>query len=159
MRVTIFSLAIIAAGLLGATQTASAQTAENYPWCFIESSEGHHSCYFQTREQCVATLTGIEGNCYPNWNYQPLPGGLPPAVVDRTARTVESYKWCSVRTNDGAKDCYYDTLEDCNTTSNAVNVNGFSGACYPSPYYRPAAAPAPRGRVVAKKRSSERNDR
>jgi len=154
MRVTILSLAVIAAGLLGATQTASAQSAENYPWCFIESSEGHHSCYFQTREQCMATLTGIAGNCYPNWDYHPLPGGLPPPVVDTTARTVYTYKWCLIRSADGTIDCYFDTLELC-----MAEASGITGNCYPNPHYRPTAAPLAARGQVAKKRSNERNDR
>ena len=83
MRVTIFSLAIIAAGLLGATQTASAQTLLNYQWCLIQAAEGHVSCSFQTREQCLGTAArgGLDGNCYPNWDYKPFPGGLPQQPV------------------------------------------------------------------------------
>jgi len=159
MRVTIFSLAIIAAGLLGATQTASAQTAYNYQWCLIQAADGHTSCYFQTEEQCRATALpgGLDGNCYRNWDYKPFPGGLPPPVVDTTARTVYTYKWCGVGTPSGASQrgsCYYDTLEECMT-----DLSGVTGNCYPNVDYRPPAAPAPRGRVVAKKRSNDRNDR
>jgi hypothetical protein len=156
MRVTIFSLAIIAAGLLGAPQTASAQTLLNYPWCLIQAAEGHVSCSFQTREQCLGTAArgGLDGNCYQNWDYKPFPGGLPPPVVDTTARTVYTYKYCGIPSTDRGHDCYYDTLEDCHAT-----LSGVTGNCYPNPAYRPPAAPAPRGRVVAKKRSNERNDR
>ena len=90
MRVTIFSLAIIAAGLLGAPQTASAQTLYNYQWCLVQAAEGHTSCSFQTEEQCRATALpgGLDGNCYRNWDYKPFPGGLPPPVIDTTARTL-----------------------------------------------------------------------
>jgi len=173
MRVTILSLAIIAAGLLGATQTASAQNAYNYPWCSIENGAGRvldgglgggfgPSCYYQTREQCEASNGPQRGICVQNREYRPFPGGLPPLVVDTTARTVASYRWCAVSTTavGGSRDCYFDTLEDCKT-----EMTGVIGNCYPNPYYRPtaAAAPpaaaAPRGQVVAKKRPTDRNDR
>jgi hypothetical protein len=151
MRVTILSLAIIAAGLLGATQTPSAQNAYNYPWCSITNATGRvldgglgggsgPQCYYQTYEQCMATNWPQDGNCYPNTEYRPFPGGLPPLAVDTTARTVESYRWCAISANAAeARDCYYDTLEDCKTT-----MTGIIGNCYPSPYYRPPAAAAAR---------------
>jgi Protein of unknown function (DUF3551) len=159
MRLTIFSLAligIIPAMSVGAPKTASAQTLYNYKWCFVDASEGHTSCSFQTQEQCLATATGITGNCYPNWDYQPFPGGLPPPVVDTTARTESTYKYCFIRSADGTIVCYFDTLELC-----LQEASGITGNCYPNTNYRgPSAAAAPRGRVVAtKKRSIDRNDR
>ena len=159
MRVTILSLAVIAAGLLGATQTASAQSSYNYPWCtvsFEEGGSGGPGCSYLTREQCMGQDIRQLGNCYPNPEYKPLPGGLPPPVVDRTARTVYSYKYCLIRSADGTIDCYFDTLEFC-----LAEASGITGNCYPNPHYRgPTAAVAPRAQVAAtKKRSINRSDR
>jgi hypothetical protein len=155
MRVTILSLAIIAAGLLGATQTASAQqlaepNAYNYPWCSISNQGGRvldgglgggfgPQCYYRTRKDCEENNGPQLGACYPNLEYRPFPGGLPPIAVDTTARKVESFRWCAVPSaaTAGARDCYYDSLEECKTT-----MTGIIGNCYPNPYYRPTAATA-----------------
>ena len=159
MRVTILSLAVIAGGLLGATQTASAQTTYNYPWCAInhmEGTSGAPQCYYYSREQCVAEDSRQISVCYPNLEYKPLPGGLPAPVADPTARTVYSYKYCLIRAADGTIDCYFDTLEHC-----LQEVSGITGNCYPNPHYRgPVAGAAARAQVVAtKKRTVNRNDR
>jgi len=167
MRVTILSLAIIAAGLPGAIQTAWAQqlaepNAYNYPWCAISNQGGRvldgglgggfgPSCYYRSRKDCEDNNGPQLGGCYPNLEYRPFPGGLPPIVIDTAARKVESFRYCGVTASEGgARDCHYDSLEECKTT-----LTGIIGNCYPSPYYRPtAAAPpeaAPRGQVVAKK--------
>ena len=51
--------------------------AQNYPWCANYGSpmgEGGTNCGFTTREQCLATVSGIGGSCDLNTQY------VPPAV-------------------------------------------------------------------------------
>lgn len=48
--------------------------AQNYPWCaFYDTGDQAINCGFVTREQCMATVSGIGGFCMPNNTYQPLP--------------------------------------------------------------------------------------
>ena len=173
MRVTILSLAVITAGLLGATQTASAQqlaepNSYNYPWCSISNQGGRvldgglgggfgPSCYYRTRKECEENNGPQLGACAPNLEYRPFPGGLPPIAVDTTARTVASYRYCArSAAAETAQDCYFDTLEECKT-----EMTGIIGNCYPNPYYRPSAAAAtpppaaakPRGQAAATSRT------
>ena len=155
MRVTILSLAVIAAGLLGATQTASAQqlaepNAYNYQWCSISNQGGRvldgglgggfgPQCYYRTRKECEENNGPQLGLCVQNREYRPFPGGLPPIAVDTTARTVASYRYCAISAAaETARNCYFDTLEDCKT-----EMTGIIGNCYPNPYYRPSAASPP----------------
>jgi hypothetical protein len=70
MRLTVLSLAIIGTGMVGAAQTASAQSSNSYPWCSINSTDGQQSCYFTSRQQCETTMSGISGTCVPNPNYR-----------------------------------------------------------------------------------------
>ena len=65
MRLYILSLSLVAVALLGEIQTASAQSAYDYPWCsrYFKREGGGMSCYFKTREQCMATVSGIGGYC------------------------------------------------------------------------------------------------
>jgi hypothetical protein len=56
---------LIVAGLLAAAP-ASAQSAYDYPWCGIYTSNqgagGAQSCYYTSYAQCMATMTGL-GYC------------------------------------------------------------------------------------------------
>ena len=44
--------------------TASPGAAQYYTWCSIRSASG--GCYFETRDQCMATISGTGGRCYEN---------------------------------------------------------------------------------------------
>ena len=69
-------LLIFVVGMLVAkTQVASAQTAYDYPWCARTRDKGSFSCYFTTREQCLATISGIGGLCVTNPYRPPAPTG------------------------------------------------------------------------------------
>jgi len=52
--------------------------AQNYPWCAEYSGNmgGSMNCGFTTREQCMATVSGVGGFCVVNTQYQP-PGSGP----------------------------------------------------------------------------------
>jgi hypothetical protein len=66
MRLPILALVLIAATLPGNVQKASAQSPPNYPWCAraYKMETSATSCYFTSREQCMATLSGIGGYCF-----------------------------------------------------------------------------------------------
>jgi hypothetical protein len=71
MRILLFLLAIFA-------MTAGVGTraqAQNYPWCAIyDVGDAAYNCGFVSREQCMATVSGIGGFCNVNTQY------VPPAV-------------------------------------------------------------------------------
>jgi hypothetical protein len=56
--------------MVGAAQTASAQSSNSYAWCSINSTDGQQSCYYTSRQQCEITMSGIAGTCVPNPNYR-----------------------------------------------------------------------------------------
>jgi hypothetical protein len=66
MRLPILVLFLIAATWLGQIQAASAQSPTSYPWCATayKMDTSATSCYFTSREQCMATLSGIGGYCF-----------------------------------------------------------------------------------------------
>ena len=71
MRLPILTLLFIAATLVGET-AASAQSAGSYPWCAIYyrmDAGGTPSCYFDTRQQCMETISGLGGLCVENQYY------------------------------------------------------------------------------------------
>src|SRR5215470_6204004 len=72
MRLPVWTMLLVAAALF--TQTAaSAQSAKSYPWCAIYyrmDANGTPSCYFDTREQCMETISGIGGFCAENQYYR-----------------------------------------------------------------------------------------
>jgi hypothetical protein len=72
---------LVAAGALAAATSAS--RAQYYPWCLIISDKvGSWTCYFATREQCMASAGGNVGSCIENPAY---PGPQPaPARRHRT---------------------------------------------------------------------------
>jgi len=68
---------IVVIGILFATAALSARAfAQNYPWCAVYSTgDGNATnCGFVTREQCMATISGIGGHCEPNNLYVPQSG-------------------------------------------------------------------------------------
>jgi hypothetical protein len=40
--------------------------AQNDPWCAIYAKDGDSHCAIATREQCMATVSGIGGFCVAN---------------------------------------------------------------------------------------------
>ena len=73
-------LFLMGAALLGETQTGSAQSPYAYPWCALsgrDSGGGSMSCYYRTLQQCMATLSGIGGNCVESPYYHAQPTQLP----------------------------------------------------------------------------------
>ncbi len=47
--------------------------AQNYPWCALyDTGDQATNCGFVSREQCMATVTGIGGVCVANTQYQPV---------------------------------------------------------------------------------------
>jgi Protein of unknown function (DUF3551) len=71
MRLPILTLLFVAATSAGET-AASAQSAGSYPWCAIYytiDSNGTPSCSFDTRQQCMETISGIGGFCVENQYY------------------------------------------------------------------------------------------
>jgi hypothetical protein len=71
-RIPITALFIIAAALLGETQASSAQSAYSYPWCgsrYVNDGTSE-SCYYSSREQCMATMSGAGGLCFESPYYR-----------------------------------------------------------------------------------------
>jgi Protein of unknown function (DUF3551) len=66
-------LLLIAAALFAENTTASAQSPNSYPWCAIyyKGSGGTPRCNFATRDQCLASVSGIGGLCVQNLQYGP----------------------------------------------------------------------------------------
>jgi len=73
MRLPAVMLPLIAAALFGENLAASAQPANSYPWCAIYYKEGGGTprCYFDTREQCMESISGKGGLCVQNLQYSP----------------------------------------------------------------------------------------
>jgi hypothetical protein len=55
----------------GQAPTARAQSAGAYPFCAVYANKGGTPmCYFATREQCDADISGIGGLCVENASYR-----------------------------------------------------------------------------------------
>jgi hypothetical protein len=68
---------IVVIGILFAAGALSARAlAQNYPWCaYYSTGDGNATnCGFVTREQCMATISGMGGHCEPNNTYVPPQG-------------------------------------------------------------------------------------
>jgi Protein of unknown function (DUF3551) len=84
MRSTV--LFLIAAGLLGESGAASAQSPTSYPWCARITTSGVDgggdatSCYFTSREQCMKTISGIGLYCFRSPYYHAAPARAPAQV-------------------------------------------------------------------------------
>jgi hypothetical protein len=88
MRLSVLAMLFIAATLLG--ETASAQSARSYPWCAIYytiDSNGTPSCTFDTRQQCMETISGLGGLCIENQYYHAAAVPAP-----RRAHVVRAHK-------------------------------------------------------------------
>jgi hypothetical protein len=81
-RMLIIVLFVVAAALVGATQSSNAQSAYSYPWCAVYSSGGSvgggaRSCYYTSWKQCMATIFSIGGYCIESPYYHSQPTQLP----------------------------------------------------------------------------------
>jgi hypothetical protein len=92
MRLPILTMLLIATTSL--SETAFAQSARSYPWCAIYyrvDTGGTPSCTFDTRQQCMETISGIGGLCVENQYYHgaavPTPRRAHVARVHRHAST------------------------------------------------------------------------
>ncbi len=71
MRTMLFGAAVLA---VGAAMMGGSARAQNYPWCgFYDTGDQAINCGFVSREQCMATVSGIGGFCMPNNTYRPPP--------------------------------------------------------------------------------------
>src|SRR5215471_2259405 len=73
MRLPVLSLLFIGAALLGESIATAAQSAGSYPVCAIYygiDATGTPSCAFDTRQQCMETISGIGGFCIENQYYR-----------------------------------------------------------------------------------------
>ena len=65
MRYLILTLLVV--GGFAATNSASAQTATQYPFCIQGiDNPGWSGCSFSTLQQCQATASGTESECLAN---------------------------------------------------------------------------------------------
>ena len=77
MRSPVLTPLFIAAALFGENIASSAQSAGSYPWCAINwamDSTGTPQCYFDTRQQCMESVSGIGGLCVANQYYHGTAG-------------------------------------------------------------------------------------
>ncbi len=79
MRMSILTLFVIAAALLGETQIGDAQSQYSYPWCALGGTRDSNalSCYYTSWEQCRTTMSGIGGICVESPYYHAQPKPLP----------------------------------------------------------------------------------
>jgi len=71
MRSAALAALFIIVVLFGEGRTAPARLVGSYwyPWCAIYyrlGSNGTPSCYFDTRQQCMDTISGVGGRCVGN---------------------------------------------------------------------------------------------
>jgi hypothetical protein len=65
-------------------QSRASSPAPVWPWCAEYDMEGAVvNCGFATREQCLATTSGIGGGCRPNWAAAPAAAPKPTAAPKR----------------------------------------------------------------------------
>jgi hypothetical protein len=81
-RMLIIVLFVVAAALLGETQSSNAQSPYSYPWCAVYFSGGNiaggaRSCYYASWKQCMATIFPIGGYCIESPYYHSQPTQLP----------------------------------------------------------------------------------
>jgi hypothetical protein len=72
-RMPIIVLFLVAAALLGETQSSKAQSPYSYPWCSLGGAmvnSNARSCYYTSWPQCMTTMSGIGGYCVRNPYYK-----------------------------------------------------------------------------------------
>jgi hypothetical protein len=79
--------AVTTAAMLNEAPTY-AQSARSYPFCAVYSNKGGTpSCYFATREQCLADISGVGGLCTENLSYHPIAAAAAPRRRHATGRS------------------------------------------------------------------------
>ncbi len=71
--------ALLGLAAVTALSAAPARAQIYYPWCANYGGDmgGSANCGFSTREQCLATVSGIGGSCDPNLFYTGAPERRP----------------------------------------------------------------------------------
>src|SRR5689334_6138044 len=58
-------LALLGLGTVVQTQSSTAQTPYDYPWCALRGDRsGAQSCYYTSYGQCTASLRGVGGPAF-----------------------------------------------------------------------------------------------
>jgi hypothetical protein len=71
----------------GEMPIARAQSAGAYPFCAVYANKGGTPmCYFATREQCNADISGVGGLCIENASYRASAAAVPPRRQHGTGR-------------------------------------------------------------------------
>jgi hypothetical protein len=71
MRISAFVLALVTTAMFAPRPAAAAY---NLPWCAQHyDSSFAFSCAFYTQQQCLATMSGVGGNCIQNPRLPPPP--------------------------------------------------------------------------------------
>ena len=146
------NLAAAACALVGALAVApQVAEAQNYrPWC-APNQYGGVQCSFESKEQCMAALSGGGGVCRENPAPRPpdppaSAAAEPPAA---TERADDGYRtWCAPDQN-GALTCSFDSQDQC---LRSVRGTG-AGGCRPNPATRPTAG-QPRSTAQAGRRDA-----
>jgi hypothetical protein len=69
------SAVVAAAALIAAASASHAQSAHDYPWCYIDQTmSGATYCAFETLAQCRENAGGNGGTCVQNPDYHGTPG-------------------------------------------------------------------------------------
>lgn len=78
--------AVLTAGAaLAQTRTPAPSAAPVWPWCAEYDMEGAVvNCGFATREQCLATVSGVGGGCRPNAFASPPSAPQRPGPSDKS---------------------------------------------------------------------------
>jgi len=95
MRLPILTTTLFIAATWLSETAASAQSAGSYPWCAIYytiDSNGTPSCSFDTRQQCMETISGLGGLCVENQYYHRVTVPAP-----RRAHVARGHKHTSTR--------------------------------------------------------------
>jgi hypothetical protein len=73
MRPSVLFCLLAAAVLVGTIEQGHAQSPYNYSWCGVYGGKfggGARSCYYNSYEQCIATMRTAGGYCIQNPAYQ-----------------------------------------------------------------------------------------
>jgi hypothetical protein len=78
MRKTQLALGVII--LAGVAGTCPARADVDYPWCIADSEYGYPGdCSYQTRQQCLLSVSGRKGDCAENPRFVPRSSPQQPA--------------------------------------------------------------------------------
>jgi hypothetical protein len=95
VRLPAVMLFLIIVALLSNTAVSNAQSFYSYPWCSINAQGGgrfpvsSRSCYYTSKEQCMATLGLGGGICVESPYYHPQPSPPPRALPPRAPHSTD----------------------------------------------------------------------